>query len=76
MSQLNFYVPDEIEKKIKAAAKKRKMSVSSFIAELVKQKMSEKPKKITHKSLMDLGGMWDGDFEEMERKPPQTRGKL
>jgi hypothetical protein len=73
MSQLNIYVPDKLEKKIKEAARKRKMSVSSFIAELVQQGFAEKTQKTSNKSLLDLGGTWEGKFPKIERGLPQER---
>ncbi len=73
MSQLNFYVPEKIEKKIKEAAKKKKMSISSYVAELVKQTMDEKPKSLINSQLLSLGGAWQGEFAELERGAPQER---
>jgi CRISPR/Cas system CSM-associated protein Csm2 small subunit len=38
MSQLNFYVPDDVEKEIRLAAQNEGKSISAFLAELVKSK--------------------------------------
>jgi hypothetical protein len=42
MSQLNFYVPDDIEDQIKQVAKKEGKSISAFLADLVKSKFYPK----------------------------------
>jgi hypothetical protein len=37
MSQLHFYVPDEVETQIRIRAKKANLSLSKYLAELVKR---------------------------------------
>lgn len=72
MAQLNFYVPDEVENKIRRAAMRRGQSISSYLAEIVKERVggdSEWPDGFFEQVL----GGWQGDFPEIERPPPQER---
>jgi hypothetical protein len=72
MAQLNFYVPDDIEAKIRQVAKLRDQSISAYLAELVKDcidKGKEWPAGFFEKTL----GGWQGDFPEIEDMPPQER---
>ncbi len=51
MAQLHFYVPDDIAARIRRRAKSRRLSVSRFLAEIVKR---------------ELGDDWpEGYFEEV-----------
>ena len=74
MSQLNFYVPDEIEEQIKKAAKKEGKSISAFLAELVKSKF--KQKTWSDDFFSELAGGWKGDFPDIERPESQERDNL
>lgn len=74
MSQLNFYVPDELEEQIKKAAKKEGKSISAFLADLVKSKF--KPKKWSDGFFSEIAGGWNGNFPEVERPKPQKRDPL
>lgn len=74
MSQLNFYVPDEVEEQIKKAAKKEGKSISAFLADLVKSKF--KPKTWSDSFFAELVGGWKGEFPEIERPKPQKRDNL
>jgi hypothetical protein len=74
MSQLNFYVPDEIEEQIKKAAKKEGKSISAFLSELVKAKF--KPKTWSDSFFSELAGGWDGNAPEIDRPKPQGRDNL
>ena len=72
MAQLNFYVPDDVEDKIRRAAKRRGQSISAYLAELVKERVgggNEWPPDFFEKTL----GGWLGDFPEIEDLPPQER---
>jgi hypothetical protein len=72
MAQLNFYVPDDVEDQVRRAAKRRGLSISAYLAELVKERVgdgSEWPVDFFDKTL----GGWQGDFPEIERLPPQER---
>lgn len=76
MTQLNFYVSDLIEKKIRAAAKKRKMTVSAYVAEIVKKEISAVSNTEWDEKFFSLAGSWEGSFDQPERLPPQEREKL
>lgn len=72
MAQLNFYVPDEVEDKIRHTAKSRGQSISAYLAELVKERVgggNEWPVNFFEKTL----GGWQGDFPEIEDLSPQER---
>jgi hypothetical protein len=68
MSQLNFYVPDELEAKIRRAAKLKRKTISAFLAELVK---SQFEKKSQNGYFTQFYGTWQGAAAE---EPPIVRG--
>jgi plasmid stability protein len=70
MSQLNVYVPDDLEAKVRKEAARRGLSVSAFVTELVRKEVSinEWPP-----GFFELAGSWVGDFPEIEDLPPQER---
>ena len=58
MPQLHFYVPDEIEAQIRQRAKRAKLPLSKYLAELVKRKagaLNQWPK-----GYLDLFDAWQG----------------
>jgi hypothetical protein len=76
MSQLNFYVPTEVEEQIREAAQKDGKPISSFLAELVKSHFP------THQGwpkgfFESLVGCVGSDFpDEIEDPPPRPVGDL
>lgn len=70
MAQLNVYVPDELEDKIRKEAARRGLSVSAFVSELARKEVGvdEWPS-----GFFELAGSWIGDFPEIERRPPEER---
>ena len=74
MSQLNFYVPDDLEAQIKKAAKSEGKSISAFLADLVKSKF--KPKMWSENFFKNIAGGWSGDAPEINRPKPQSRDNL
>jgi hypothetical protein len=63
MSQLHFYVPDEIEAQIRLQAKRAKLTLSKYLADIVKRET-------------DAQNQWPaGDFELFDawQGEPQTR---
>ena len=61
MAQVTIYLEDEIEKKVKKAAKSQKVSQSKWIKSLIKEKISNAwPNSVT-----DLAGSWK-DFPQSE----------
>lgn len=73
MAQLNVYVPDELEEKIKSIAQQEGKSVSSFLADLVREKFAPKEWR---KEFLKVLGHWEGEFPEIERKPSQKRDQF
>lgn len=74
MSQLNFYVPDDVEEMIRLAAKKEGKSISNFIAEIIKSRFESKswPKDF----FSNVVGQWDGDFPTIDRSQSKERDEL
>jgi hypothetical protein len=73
MAQLNVYVPDELEEKIKLIARRENKSVSSFLADLVRERFAPKEWK---KEFLSVLGKWEGDFPEIKRLRSQERDDL
>ena len=62
MGQVTIYLDNETEDKLKKAAKAGHVSVSKWIAELIKEKTAtEWPQDI-----VDLAGSWKDDFPSIE----------
>lgn len=74
MSQLNIYVPDEIEKQIRKAAKNERKSLSSFLTDLIKSKFTTNT--WSKKFFSSVVGGWEGEFTEVKRTLPQEREEL
>jgi predicted transcriptional regulator len=74
MGQLNVYVPDELEEKIKKEAKREGKSVSAFVLEAVKHRVD--PESWNEEFLKTFGAAEDLDLEEPEDAPPQKRRPL
>ncbi|MBF0103889.1 MAG: hypothetical protein HQM16_01065 [Deltaproteobacteria bacterium] len=69
MAQLNVYVPDSVDTKIRALAKKAKKSVSKYIAELFAKQHDQKsawPKDF----FSEVAAQWRGDLKEIPRDKP------
>lgn len=63
MSQIHFYVPDEVEELIRQRARARGLSVSRYVAELVKEGASGSSWPEDY--FRDVIGAWKG--EPLER---------
>ncbi len=62
MGQVTIYIENEIENKIKTAAKTSDLSVSKWIANIIKEKIStEWPQDV-----VKLAGSWKEDFPSLE----------
>ena len=71
MGQLNVYVPDDLEEKIKEEAKREGKSVSSFVLEAVKNRIE--PKSWSKEFLATFGSV-SGDFpDDIKELPQQER---
>ena len=66
MSQLHFYVPDEIEAQIRLQAKRAKLSLSKYLAEIVKREIGTQNQwPVGYFELFDA---WQG---EPQTRPPE-----
>ena len=74
MSQLNIYVPDDMEEKIKKEAKREGKSVSAFVLEAVKDKI--KPRAWSKEFLASFGSVGKDFPDEIEDLPQQERPEL
>lgn len=83
MSQLNLYLPDSLGKVLRQKAKKKKLSLSALVAELVKKGLGFDhdstqtdpngwPKNFFNK----VGGSWQGEFPEIENLTFEVRDDL
>ncbi len=62
MGQVTIYLDKEIENKLKTAAKSSKLSVSKWVANIIKEKIStEWPADV-----VELAGSWKEDFPTLE----------
>lgn len=62
MGQVTIYLDNEIENQMKIAAKTNHLSVSKWVAKIIKDKVStEWPQDI-----IDLAGAWKNDFPTLE----------
>jgi hypothetical protein len=74
MSQLNFYVPDDVEKEIRLAAQNEGKSISAFLAELVKSKFPSQ--QWSQEFFTTVFGQWSGEFPEINRALSQQRDDI
>lgn len=64
MAQLHFYIPDQVAEKVKAKAEHAHLSVSKYLAELVKREVSEE----WPEDYFDLFGKWEGGSLERPKQ--------
>jgi len=62
MGQVTIYLDSEIEKKLKTAAKASKLSVSKWVAAIIKEKISTE----WSQNVVELAGSWKEDFPTLE----------
>ncbi|MBI2336025.1 MAG: hypothetical protein HYU97_04610 [Deltaproteobacteria bacterium] len=72
MSQLNVYVPNELEKEIRRLAKRERQSLSRFLTEVLKNKIGQK-KKWDKDFFTKVVGGWVGPFPKIEREIAEER---
>jgi hypothetical protein len=65
MSQVTIYLPDELEKELRAGARKAGKSLSAYVADLATRRKA-RPNKWSREFLSTFGS-WEGDFKE----PPE-----
>lgn len=66
MSQLHFYVPDDIEKELKERAARARMPLSRYLAEVVKNQ-TRTPDEWPEGYFEQVFGRWEG--EPLKRAP-------
>jgi len=77
MGQVTIYLDNEIESKMKSAAKSNHVSVSKWVAGVIKEKiLTEWPQDV-----VNLAGSWKDDFPTLEEirsteVPDSTREEL
>lgn len=63
MSQVTIYLPNELEQKIKRAAKTSSLSLSKWITQIIEEKISGE----WSQDIIELAGAWgDDDFPTLE----------
>ena len=73
MAQLTLYIPNELEKELKKAARRAKKSVSSYVVELAEQKL--RPKKWS-KAFLATYGSCKGQFPDVPELSFEKRESL
>lgn len=73
MAQLTLYIPDDLEKELKRAARRAKKSVSSYVVALAEQKF--RPKRWPRTFLATYGS-WAGEFPDIPELPLENRDPL
>ena len=73
MAQLTLYIPDDLEKELKRAARQAKKSLSSYVVSLAEQKI--RPKRWS-KAFLATYGSWAGDFPEIPELRFEKRDPL
>lgn len=71
MAQLTIYLPDVVEKKVRADARRAKKSVSAYITELATKKERAGGDAAWRKALLGLAGSWTGAFPDIDDAPPE-----
>ena len=69
MSQLHFYVPEDVEKKLRQQADHSNQPLSRFLAELVKRELGQ-PARWPDGYFDQVFGRWEG--EPLRREPQGT----
>ncbi len=73
MAQVTIYLPDKLEKAIKAEARRSHQSLSAFIASLAAGKL--KPDRWPSE-FAELYGAWEGPFRQMADELPDEPGEF
>lgn len=70
MSQINLYVPKEIEGLIRKRARVQKVSLSNMLTELITSHL-QAPTKWKPDFFKKVAGGWQGDFPKISRDLPE-----
>jgi hypothetical protein len=73
MAQVTIYLPDKLEKAIKAEARRSHQSLSAYMATLAAGKL--RPRRWPRK-FAELFGSWEGTFPEMADQLPDEPDAL
>ncbi len=77
MSQLNFYVPRELEQRIRQAAKTRRQTISRFLAQLVSDHFLGAAGPSSKAGYFSkFYGTWQGSVPEIPRSKSTPRDDL
>ena len=68
MAQITIYLPDDMAQRIKREARRRRKSVSAFIADLATQRS---PTSSWSKEILTLQGRCKGSLDAPEDPPPE-----
>lgn len=74
MSQLNIYVPNELENIIRQEAQNKGKTLSAYLAEIIKSHF--KREKWNKNFFTQVVGGWQGSFPEIEKQLPEEREGL
>ena len=75
MTQLHCYVPDDVAEKVQRKAKQAGLSLSRYLAELVKRDACAG--EAWPEGYFDIFGQWEGDsFERPPQLPVEKRLEL
>ena len=73
MAQLTLYLPDDLEKELKQAARRAKKSVSAYVTGLAEQQL--RPRQWS-KAFLATYGSWKGKFPEVTELEFEKRDSL
>jgi hypothetical protein len=68
MAQVTIHLPDDVARQLRTEAKKRRTSLSAYLAGLARQKL--RPTRWP-KAFLDVAGTWEGEFPEIPDPPPE-----
>jgi hypothetical protein len=71
MPQINLYVSDDFEKRIRAEAKRRRLSLSAYLTGLLQNRVGKKGWR--EGFFTRVVGGWQGDLPEIDRELPEER---
>ncbi len=74
MAQLTIYLPDDVEREVRAGARRAGKSVSAYLAELASKRKGGG--KGWPKGFRKLFGSWEGELEEPADPAAQEREEL
>lgn len=74
MPHLNVYLPEELAKKVKNEARQRKISLSAFVTNVLRERVSRKGWRKGF--FTDVVGAWQGEFPKVRRPSGEKRAAL